>query len=428
MTLRPGNVASAGRADRGADGVAVLLLPLLTLLSPPVPGQEAADDVRGRVEALERRNTELEERLRGLEAGAEETTELALDAALLDGDEGTRLFFQLFADYGASLARPRLDGGGETAFHFGSLGLFTTAAIDDHWGALAEVLIEGEEDELHLDAERLFVRWQASDDLYAKLGLEHLPTTRWNRLYHHGKLLELTIERPYLARFEDDGGVLPMHASGVEVGGAVAAMAGRFEWSAMLSNGRGRQPEDRQRLADDNGAKALDLAASFAPEATTGLIVGASMRRDAFPSDPANGRARAEEALAGGVFVEWARGPLQLLTEGATLLHRVRDGAAFHHRVAYLQAGYSLGEWTPYARVDWKAMERGDPYYAPEELDLDCVEATLGVRRELGEHAACKLELRRGRFAERGAGADTSRRDVTTLAFQLCWRLDGGGT
>ncbi len=394
------------------------LVPLATAQSTP---DAAEDSLHERLDALERRNDALEARLNELlqsepdDAGDAEEESTAAEA--------NTWFAQLFGDYGAGWQSRPEDGAGRSAFQLGSLDIFLTGQLGDRLGVLAEVILEGGDDELAFDAERLWTAWNFSDGLYLKLGLEHLPISRWNRVWHHGKYLELTIERPFLARFEDDGGPLPMHVSGLEAGGRQLSGAGQIEWTAMLSNGRGPVPEDRQRTGDDNGAKALDLSISLAPSAFDGLRFGAAARRDAFPADPGSGRLRAEEELAASAFVQFDHGPWNLLAEAATLLHDDRGGGSFHHRGAYAQVGFRDGEWTPYARLDLLSMERGDPFYVDADLDLDRIEALVGVRRELGERAALKLELRRSSIQERAAGAATSRRSVTTLAFQFSWYL-----
>ncbi|MSR47247.1 MAG: hypothetical protein EXS13_09305 [Planctomycetes bacterium] len=379
-------------------------------------------DDRARLDGLEQRNRELEARLAALEGASGALHDEAASEEGSDANEAA-FFGQLFGNYGFGWSNPPRDGKGASAFQFGTLDFFGTARLGEHASALGEVLLEGSEDDVGIDAERLWAQWQWSDALYAKIGLEHLTTSRWNRLWHHGKYLELTIERPFLARFEDDGGPLAQHYSGLELGGRRLGASGVLEWTAIVFNGRGRDPLDRQRGADDNEAKALDVALGFAPAPIPGFSFGGSARRDVFPGDSAVGRRLGEVEESAAAYAQIERGALTAITEATTIVHHDRAGGVFHHRAAYLQAGWRFAAVTSYARLDLLSMEHGDPFLVGSDLDLDVIELTIGTRFELGSNAAIKLELRRGVFQERFASGATERQPVTTAAFQVAWHL-----
>lgn len=388
----------------------------------------AADDVRARLDRLEAQNADLAARVAELAAERDAAAEGGTD----DGATGlsarfgeVELSLRTFGDYGFAWQNARLDDQSTAAFQFGSLDLFLTGRIGDRFRVLSESLIEGDQDEVRIDEERLYGAWDFNDALYAKLGLEHLPTCRWNRIFHHGKWLQLTIERPFLARFEDDGGFLPMHYSGLELGGTQRCGAGALEYMAIVSNGRGPVPTDRQRGSDANSGKALDAALSFAPAAVDGLTFGGNARHESFPANPTDpARTKSEGEWAEGLFVQLERGPLTALAEATFVQHDDRTSdRTFRHRSQYVQAGWRMGDWTPYARADFRSMQDGDPYFAPDGLDHGAWEATAGVRLDFAASAALKVELRRGLFEQSAAGGGTRRVGVTTLALQLAWSL-----
>jgi len=343
------------------------------------------------------------------------------DLAGLLAQDGPSL--RIFADLGASLEKGA-DGGRGGSFAFGSLDFLVNQWFGEDLHVLSETVAEGEgTDDLVLDQERLWFAWDRSEALRLTFGLDHLGLSRWNRLYHHGKWLELSIERPFLARFEDDGGVLANHGMGLWLEGEVPA-AGSLEYLLSLTNGRGPEQEDRQRLGDANDAKAVEARLAWSPDALTGLQGGAGLRLDDIPADPAR-PARAAQMDETGVsaFLAYEDEDWTFLGEGVFLLHEDGlSGRSFRSRLAYLQAGRKLGAWTPYARLDYRAMAARDPFYLPGDLDLDATEILLGLRHDLDEGPALKLEVGTGRAQIRSSPAAPLTRDsFTRVSFQVAW-------
>jgi hypothetical protein len=65
------------------------------------------------------------------------------------------------------------------------------------------------------DLERFQLGWQLSDDTVLWIGRFHQPTSVWNHDHHHGQYLQTSITRPDIDEWEDLGGVLPQHFTGV---------------------------------------------------------------------------------------------------------------------------------------------------------------------------------------------------------------------
>lgn len=80
-----------------------------------------------------------------------------------------------------------------------------------NWRVLAEYLLTDDESEL----ERLQFGYDASDESTFWFGRFHQPTSAWVAKYHHGRFLQTSISRPAVEEWEDDGGVVPAHISGV---------------------------------------------------------------------------------------------------------------------------------------------------------------------------------------------------------------------
>ena len=418
------------------------------------PVARASSGLERRVADLERENAELKRRLEKIEraqnaapppapavVAAEPPASEAAPVEVSDASEAeqtegiglgltahypnVRASFQLFGDAGFIYADPPEADVDKATFVLGSLDLFTTAQLGDHFQVLSEIVTEGGTDsnEISFEQERLWGSWTLSDALYVKLGREHSPVSYWDRRYHHGRWLWTSATQPFLARFEDDGGPLPIHQVGVEAGGKVDVGIGTLQYVGVISNGRGREPDEVTNVADRNSAKAFDFGLGFAPHALPGLVFGGDFHGDEIPSDhddPARDHAIRE--LIGTGYLAYSMGNLETLGELGYLQHDDRNSdRTFRHRTGYFQAGYHLGDWTPYGRIDARSMHRGDPFFAPEDVDLDGWEQILGLRYELAANVALKVEGGFGRTEQRRNDGNTTRRGLKTIGLQLSW-------
>ncbi len=398
---------------------------------------EAADDTE-RMNRLEQENAELRRRVEVLEGG-QGGLEMAIEGLLAEGgDEGLGLnlttrrgpvkaMLQVFGDVGFSFDDPPPADRSHTSFFLGGLNLFFTAQIGEHLSILSETVFKtsvgGMTDTGAFDQERLSATWTFSDLLYVKLGLDHGPVSRWNHLYHHGRWLETTIDRPFLARFEGAGGILPMHNSGLEAGGRVRTPIGRVEYVLIVSNGRGRTATDPQKYSDRNDGKAVEFGVSLAPDALEGIEFGFHFRVDDIPEIPGDvARARSIRELIGSLFVQYHGDRFEVIAEFVHIENRDRLSAVdFGHNSGYVQVAYRLRpEWLPYMRFDARSMDVGDPYYMPLGRDLDRWETLFGVRYDAAANVAIKLEFGFGRGERRASGlilTDT----LFRLGLQVSW-------
>ena len=67
------------------------------------------------------------------------------------------------------------------------------------------------------DLERLQLGWQLSSDTVIWMGRYHQPSSEWNHEHHHGQYLSTSITRPGIEEWEDLGGILPQHFTGILV-------------------------------------------------------------------------------------------------------------------------------------------------------------------------------------------------------------------
>lgn len=386
-----------------------LVAPLVLLgLGPLAAGQDA-----------EQRIAALEERLALLEA---EESRPGLGMGASYGDVSAT--FQIFGDVSGAYRTPDLFEDANKLIHQGAATFFVNAQMGDHFRVLSETVVTTESS---ASQERLWGAWTFSDELYTKFGTEHANVSRWNQLNHHGAWLETTIQRPYIARFEGDDGILPMHRTGLELGGTMATGGGRVEYYGTVSNGRGPVPSDKQRGLDTDDEFDYDLGFAYLPEALPDLRFGAVVQANEIPDDPASSdplRASSIEETVASVHVQYQMGPVELFGEFGWIWHDIRaDGSDTDHTTGYLQLAWQRGDWTPYARIDFRDMDEGDPFFAPQDRDLDRWTQILGARYELTTNAALKLEVSYGEQEFRDSGGSVSEDDVVGCAVQLAWWL-----
>ena len=400
------------------------------------------EDDPKRMDALEKENRELKGRVDRLEearAADRKAMEEALARDVKDVEEGVGLnmavrrgnvwgIFQLFGDTGMNYFSPELPNRGNAYFFDGGIDLFFTARVGDHFQVLSETVflttIGTTSDTSRFDQERLWGSWQFSDLFQVKLGLEHGPISRWNNLYHHGKWLELTITRPFLARFEGDSGIIAMHEAGLEILGSFEAGKCRISYVLYLSNGRGPLVTDVEEFSDHNDAKAITGGFGFEPMGGHPLFVGIFARWDEIPPNPAvPARVRSIGQFVGTFQVDYRGERIQVLSEVGWITDDDRTSdTEFDHVTGYVQVGFGLDdEWTPYVRFDIRDMDQGDPYYSPVNRDLDIWEIVTGVRFDFLENAAIKLEIGFGDRDERDAGGAVASRGYIRVGFQLAF-------
>ncbi|HET7291503.1 MAG TPA: hypothetical protein VFM88_03670 [Vicinamibacteria bacterium] len=278
-------------------------------------------------------------------------------------------------------------------FSLGQLDIFMTSELSDSLSVLAEVVVESEEnEEAIVDVERYQIKYSASDWLNVVLGRMHTALGHWNQTYHHGTWFQTTALRPEVYRFEDEGGVLPIHEVGLQVLGTRPVGGVLLEYNLSLTNGRGRNREEIVVTQDHNASKALNLWLGLKPSALPGLRFGGVVRFDQIPEDlQGSGRAELSEVILGG-FATYERAGVEALFELIRVEHEDEAAAVRYDTTGYyVQAAYGLGRFKPYYRFDSLEVADGDPFYRQDTTDIR--KHTVGLRVDPWTWAALKAEL-----------------------------------
>jgi hypothetical protein len=303
----------------------------------------------------------------------------------------------------------------DPAFAVGVFDLLFTVDLLSKIRATSELAFQYEPNAPLAELERLHIRYTPTSALFVEMGRFHTDIGYWNVAYHHGRWLQLPIERPRTILLH--GGLLPMHMVGAQAGAKVNVGPGRLNF--VLATGSARDPI---------GGTAHDLhGTSFTPigavqtklEAEglglTDLRFGLSGLYARIPAEPAFTRPSLPDTgmdeYVGGAHVAYLGLPLTLLTEGYLIDHVIRShytspeaGSRWRTIGVFGVIGYQIDRVTPYVKAEWTHSQRNtvtpDPFYVPEPkvhgptVALGLLELTLGTRIDVSTWSALKLEYR----------------------------------
>ncbi len=343
------------------------------------------------------------------------------------GRARTRYALNFFGDaaFGFSSSREGSNSP-QPAFATGVFDLLFNAELHDTVLATSEVTFAYDPAAPVAALERLHIRWKPSKLFFVEVGRFHTDIGYWNVAYHHGKWLQLPIERPRQIALH--GGLLPTHMIGAQAG--VGIPAGKGAINLVGSVGSGRDP-----VGNPSTHGGANHATTITPVNTVHAKLSAD---DVFGKDlhfgvsgvyariPPEGPAtrpvmpdHAFDEFVGNVFVAHVGLPFTLIAEGYQIIHQVPRGdvlaaarggstlAGGRWRTwgAFALAGYTFGMVTPYLKGEYITQSTnalvGDPFFVPERVPshapkyaLDLLEGTAGTRIDISTWSALKFEYR----------------------------------
>jgi hypothetical protein len=279
--------------------------------------------------------------------------------------------------------------GQKSGFSLGQFDLYITSRLSEKLSFLSETVFEYDEitKSFGVDLERAAVQYAISDQLRLTAGKVHTPLGYWNNAYHHGRVMQPTIERPQVVEFEDGGGPLPVHTVGLEFSGRDLSDA-HLGFDILVGNGLGNRP-----IPDDvNDSQAL--AVSVHSQVTTTLRVGLSGYRDRLAAGSTNLSGDLLPApmtqTIGGGFISYFDDRAEAVVEG----HSVANESAGRTTTSpgwFAYGGVRVTEkFVPYLMHDDLRLADNDPYYVGGHTRREI----LGARYEQVSTAVYKLELR----------------------------------
>ena len=304
--------------------------------------------------------------------------------------------------------------GTHTSFSLGQVNLFITSDLSDKLKFLSEVVFEaGSDNVFGVDIERLLLTYKFNKYVNLAVGRYHTSIGYYNTGYHHSTWLQTATGRPFLFRFEDQGGILPIHNVGATLSGQIPSGRLGLHYIAELGNGRATsstQSEPVQNEVDENTHKAFNFQIFARPEALPGLQTGFSIYRDLLT--PAAQPSVNQTIL--DYYVVYNGHNYQWLNE-ALLIREAPQGPAATPTVNipgfYTQLSKRFGAFTPYFRYQYvNAPSNGPVFYTNVGLQYG---PSVGMRYDLSDFVAWKVQYD---YTSLKVGPSYS-----TVTFQACF-------
>ena len=292
-------------------------------------------------------------------------------------------------------------GNEQGEFALGQLDLYTTQSIDDRTDVFVELVVEANDaGEFVIDLERLQLGYLLTDNIKLRAGRFHNILGYWNTAYHHGAQLYTSVARPGFLEFEDDGGILPSHIVGLWLSGRYKAPSADLNYSIMFGNGSkvNNGVLDANNIDDDRGNKAVSFRFSAAPEAIKGLEVGVSGNVAVVSGyDATNVETMRVKQQILALDVTYFANHAEFLAEYYSIKDKddLTGDQKYSNSAYYVQAGYSIGKFMPFARFEKVSIDKDvDPYF--NTLGTTDSERTVaGVRYNMSLVSAIKAEARK---------------------------------
>ncbi len=214
------------------------------------------------------------------------------------------------------------------------------------------------------DLKRAQIGYTFNDQLTVWMGRLHTPFGYWNRAFHHGAQIQTSILRPRMLDFEDDGGILPVHTTGIWATGSLRTSIGRLAYDLYAGNGTriADGALNPNASGDDNANKALGFSLGMRFNgALDGLSLGVHGLRQTVGAYDANSVLTSSTRLAMlGAYGAYNNNGGEVISE----YYRLHDTDLGGNAGA-------RGSWTGCAQLGRTFADRWTPYYRAKKASLD---------------------------------------------------------
>lgn len=265
------------------------------------------------------------------------------------------------------------------------------------------------------DLERIQFGYTFNDAATLWVGRFHTPYGYWHTAFHHGQQLQTSLSRPRFLEFEDKGGFLPAHSVGLLSSGAARLGAGRMSYDAYLANGNSISDGvlNFNPFKDNNSNKLIGGNVRYA---FGGPLDGLSLGLHGFSQQVAEYGADATmlnntRTFMTGGYAVFEKENWEIISEYYRFKNKDLSGNTGIHRswAAFAQASYTFQEkWTPYLRFEKTALDSTDSYFSAQESGRSYRRQAVGLRYDLNEKSAIKVELDRTNETQKDTTALTT--------------------
>ncbi len=288
----------------------------------------------------------------------------------------------------------------------GSIDFYLAPQLGERVKGLVEMNVEVEHGtgSVGIDLERTQIGYQFSEAATLWLGRFHTPYGYYNTAFHHGLQILTALRRPQFMAFEDQGGIMPPHTTGLWLTGMAREGEARLQYDLFVGNA--------QHIV--SGTLDPEAAGSFGKQVIFGGRLG--VRPGGAWSDLQFG----VSALSASIGIADAAQDSTRLNIGGLYAFYESDrwedqfelyffrnqdllgGTGTHHSSAgFVQLGYRSGLYTPYLRYEHTSLDQGDNYFAAQTYGGSYHREALGLRFDLNLKTALKAEVARTHNTDR---------------------------
>lgn len=285
--------------------------------------------------------------------------------------------------------------GTNSGFNLGQLDLHLASALSRKVTYFGEMTFNAQPTGYTVEVERSIIRYDYNDYFKISFGRYHTPIGYWNTAFHHGAWLQTTIIRPEMDKI--GGTFIPVHFVGFLAEGNIPSGGAGLSYNVGVGNGRGTIISRPGDAGDNNNNRAWVANLYSRPAKLYGLQLGASVYRDKVKA--LNGMDYREWITS--AHVVWTKESPEFLAEFFNVNHRsILTNAVTNSQAFYVQVGYRL-PWLgkslkPYYRYEYIHTPLSEQVFT----NLDLSGSTLGLRYDITNYAAFKIEYRNTRRLE----------------------------
>jgi len=278
-------------------------------------------------------------------------------------------------------------------FYSGDFDLFISARMSDKSSVVAEVAFgELDHQTFSVDLERFLVHYEFSDYFKMSFGRYQTGISYFNTEFRSAKFLLTTADRPLVAQFADEGGLLPTQAVGVSITGLVPSgklgMNYLFEYGSSDTvrpdiNGSGE-------VNDENNGNHINVGFFIRPEAFSGLQIGGSFYHDKVSNSTVPSPVRIDQTIVNAHVVYVAHG-IEFLNEGFLLRHWPENSSiTFNTPAFYSQFSKRFAHIRPFFRYQYANANIQNLFFEDVGLRYG---PSFGARYDFSDSIAFKAQL-----------------------------------
>jgi hypothetical protein len=292
------------------------------------------------------------------------------------------------------------------SFKAATLDLFANQT-EGKFSFIGEMVIEAfGTNDFNQDIDRLEVAYRPTEWLRFRAGRMRSAFGYYGDAFQNGRYFMRPVSPPLVYEGEGIDGIVPSHSIGLhaDIAYSLGDERGKLTIDAEVLNGRGVGLDDIPVFEDNNNSKAINARLRYVGEGRLeGLVIGGNLYVDDIPenNDEESETDETRELDHPAIHELVLNGHAAYVTDG---IHLIGEASWFRHRehgaamstqvlALYGEAGYSVGDVTPYTRFEYVHYSDENIYFTASGLPSEDIrQLSAGAKYAASASVAIKLE------------------------------------